>query len=619
MNKMLEPHDRRLLFESLRPPAGYTLDSGIGTTFSLDLLALLAAPLAFSLFSWGNDEDPLRADPLALLEAIRRYSDKLTVFCQAGQIAIPRRHQQLFGYLEDSVIGVTPQTPEAVFHPKVWILRFSAPNGPVLYRLICMSRNLTFDHSWDTLLVLDGELVERDNAFAANHPLGDFVGSLHKLAIRPVPERTQAEIDRMQEEVRRVRFELPDGFERISFFPLGIEGARTWPFRGRIDRILVVSPFLSAKCLSRLSRKGEGNILVSRLENLASLDPKCLEGFERVKVLSQGANSEVYDAETPNGDADVPLVGLHAKLFIIDAGWEASVWTGSANATDPAFGGNIEFLVGMTGSKAHCGVDSVLGQLEGETSFGDLLQDFTLGDQMNPPDPTQERLDRLVEATRRALAKASLKAVVTLNENMQSYRMQLRVAAGGVLDLPTGITTGCWPVTLNEASALPVTADKESFVEFSNLSFEALTSFLAFHVEATDEDKKASARFVLNLPLEGAPADRRERILRSVLQDKDRLLRLLLLLLSEGESDIANLLMESAGEKQGQSQNASPGLGVPLFESLIRALDRDPAKLDQIARLIEDLRKTSDGEKLLPEGFELVWRPIWSAREKMSR
>ena len=37
---MLNPRDRRALLEALRPEAGYTFDRAIGTTFSLDLLAL---------------------------------------------------------------------------------------------------------------------------------------------------------------------------------------------------------------------------------------------------------------------------------------------------------------------------------------------------------------------------------------------------------------------------------------------------------------------------------------------------------------------------------------------------------------------------------------------------
>ena len=54
---MLEPRDRLLLFEALRPPDGFHFDQGIGTTYTLDLLALLTAPLAFTLFEQQGDEE----------------------------------------------------------------------------------------------------------------------------------------------------------------------------------------------------------------------------------------------------------------------------------------------------------------------------------------------------------------------------------------------------------------------------------------------------------------------------------------------------------------------------------------------------------------------------------
>lgn len=65
---MLEPTDRRLLFELLRPPPGHQLSCAIGTTYSLDLLALLVTPLAFTLFDWETKEGRLVAENLASLD-----------------------------------------------------------------------------------------------------------------------------------------------------------------------------------------------------------------------------------------------------------------------------------------------------------------------------------------------------------------------------------------------------------------------------------------------------------------------------------------------------------------------------------------------------------------------
>jgi hypothetical protein len=60
---VLEPGQRRLLTEALRPPDGYELDHAIATTFSLDLLALLITPLSFALFDWESGEGGVTRNP----------------------------------------------------------------------------------------------------------------------------------------------------------------------------------------------------------------------------------------------------------------------------------------------------------------------------------------------------------------------------------------------------------------------------------------------------------------------------------------------------------------------------------------------------------------------------
>ena len=48
---MLDPVDRTVLTEVLRAPACFRLDQVIATTYTLDLVALLALPLSFILSS----------------------------------------------------------------------------------------------------------------------------------------------------------------------------------------------------------------------------------------------------------------------------------------------------------------------------------------------------------------------------------------------------------------------------------------------------------------------------------------------------------------------------------------------------------------------------------------
>ncbi len=149
----LTPQDRSLLLESLRPPEDYQLDVAIGTTYSLDLVAMMVAPVGFTLFDVDpNDSSFLQRDPLEIIEAVRRHAEQIVLFHEAGRIAVPRHFRPLLTYLEGRTIAVTAPKKNRAFHPKVWVIRYVNASGSVRYRLICLSRNLTFDRCWDTIL-----------------------------------------------------------------------------------------------------------------------------------------------------------------------------------------------------------------------------------------------------------------------------------------------------------------------------------------------------------------------------------------------------------------------------------------------------------------------------------
>ena len=107
------------------------------------------------------------------------------------------------------VIEVNAPSENGIFHPKTWLLRFTSQDNRVIYRFVCLSRNLTQDRSWDTILTLDGELTDRERAFSDNHPLGDFIAALPKLAQHPLNKERKDVVQLMATEVRRVKFELP--------------------------------------------------------------------------------------------------------------------------------------------------------------------------------------------------------------------------------------------------------------------------------------------------------------------------------------------------------------------------------------------------------------------------
>jgi len=617
---MLDPFQRRHLIDALRPPHGYVLDRAIGTTFSLDLLALLTAPLAFTFFDYEADETQggPTADPLALLEALRRYADRIAIFCDAGRIVVPRAAQLLYSYLEGSVFEVSAPGG-GVFHPKVWLLRFLGPAGAVAYRLLCLSRNLTFDRSWDTALALDGALRPDNGEQPENASLAAFVAALPELVIgRAVPEALRATAAQMADELPRVAFELPPGFDGLAFHPLGLPQIPQHPFRDKTERSLVISPFLTAGVLKTLSERGKGNILIGRLEELQVQPKDVLRRFAAVYTLDDAADPE---EPTTEGEEDLlpALSGLHAKLYVGDAGDQAHIWTGSANATDAAFRQNVEFLAQLTGPRERCGVDAVLGA-ERETGLLSLLQRFDPEKAGMPRDEVQDGLDSLVETWQRTVARLGLSARVTPTADPEQFEVHLEFGQPVSLPLPASVSILCWPITLGTGSAAVVQLDDLAVATFPHLSYEALTTFYAFEITAREGDRQGQARFVLNLPLEGAPSDRRQRLLRTMLQSRGQVLRFLLMLLSNSGAELDSVIRATqALSELGQAGAANQLFGLPLFEAMVRALDRDPARLAHIATLVDDLRSSPETRQLLPDDFDAIWEPIRAAYAEVMR
>lgn len=612
---MLAPKDRTLLLESLRPPPGFRLDAAVSTTYSLDLMALLVAPLAFTFFDWEEDDGQPSKDSNALLEALRRHVDRIHVFCQAGQIAVPKAYRLLFGYLESSVHEVRAARDGGVFHPKVWIVRYVAVGEPAQYRLLCASRNLTFDRSWDTLLVLDGVVGER--ATRKNEPLSRFIRSLQEIVVQKLADNTRNTLAELARELDYVEFQLPEHIEDFEFWPVGLPDEQdVWPFPVRADRGLVIAPFVTESILGQLNISCE-QTLVSRDDALQALKIDRI-GDYKIFAMSEGADLEQEKSVESDDGVDVSneLSGLHAKLFAFDVGDVGHVWTGSANATNAAFHQNVEFLVEMRGQSKHMGVEAILcPQQKGVSVLRDLLEEPFLQGEESGADSTQQTLEILLLHLRRFVVDLEM---VVRTEKSEEKLFNLSLSSTKHPDPPDAeFDLQCWPLTLRqEACAQPISSDGGWSSSFPSVSFEGLTTFFAFEGQVSVDGQSGTCRFVLNLPARGFPENRRQRLLRYMLKDQQQLMRYLFLLL--GEEGALSL-----SEISGSAQYAGTGNGgfhadIPMLEALVKALEREPKKIDQVSRLVADLQNTEEGRSLLPKGFEQIWRPLWEARQKSS-
>lgn len=658
---MLEPDSRQLLRDLFRPPGGYHLDRVIATTFSMDLSMLMTLPVAATIFDRSFSGESAEPDPLALLQAIRKYADRMHCFCQAGRISVPKRHQPLFAHLEKSVIEAAPFNKQGVFHPKLTLLRFvgdhsSLPTdhpeyekrkAEIRYRLLCSSRNITFDRSWDTMVTLDGALGSKSQKKdEQNGPLAQFFEALPDLALREVTQQVQSKFKKIAGELLRVDFELPDGFRELRFHPLGIPGYNVWPFTEQSDHILIISPFLSEDLIRQFQAKKSRPQLISRPESLDDISLETLTGFgsyilhdsaEEPTQIPQGEPDDTTGQpdkkleETGNSTEETreELTGLHAKVYIEDRGQDTWVWTGSANATRAAFTNNVEFLIGLLGPRYRFGVNTMIrpdhkkSQEQKKKSaihFDDLLEMYRPTEEEPEKDRQQEEAEKMADQARNAIALAGFTLHLEANPDKKQYNLTMLAPDQFVPPWSSGqITVQSRPVALQpyEAVTLPERISGPA-AHFPSVSFVSVSSFMVFQIEARVGKALHRTSFVLNLPVSGMPENRYEQLLSVMLENREKLIRYLLMLLATDEYDYRSIskMIEEAGRYLDNVPGSHTDLGLPLLEPLLRTLEQNPEKLDQVDRLVADLSQHEAGRNLLPIGFIELWEVIRSVRKE---
>ena len=328
----------------------------------MDLDALVGASISLGL-SLDNDGD-YNKNPIFLLEALRSTGDKIALFCEAGQIKLPNKTTPLYILLEEMVFQVinennSGKSKYVSFHPKVWLIRYVNGENDVLYRFAVLSRNLTFDRSWDITFTMDG--LKTDKPTDKNNPLIKFLEYLSSFS---TDEDKMERMGEIIEELPYVDFKLNSPtFEGFDFIVNGIgdksEIQNHHLFTSKsIDELFVMTPFLSKDIIENFnSRKNPKSkaTLITRADSL-SKNLK-LDNFN-VYVLKD----EVIDGESLiSGEEDsFKKQDIHAKMYIVEKRKYVDLYLGSLNASHNAVYGNVEFMIKLWARKRKFNINKAI-------------------------------------------------------------------------------------------------------------------------------------------------------------------------------------------------------------------------------------------------------------------
>jgi len=565
-NPMFDTSQNRLNYgELLQPGLGCSLDFAVGLTYSLDLEALLGVPISLGILD--EMDTSLRDNPFYLLEAIRKSSDKLAIFCNAGGISLPQKIQSVYSLLENSVFEVKLPNKQN-FHPKLWFIKYTNNESMTSYiKLIVLSRNLTFDNSLDLAFEFVGEIGKAKRN--KNLPLFDMLSFVAEFSNKTKKEKLMS----LAAEVLNVKeFIVSSPFADYTFFPLGIEGyakEATELFRDNRD-VFVVSPFLSDDIVTKLTKINGHKTLITRK---TSVNQNAMKRFDSVYITKDILTDNEIGTKQD----------IHAKLYFTAGNTGNHLYLGSANASHNAFYKNVEFLLKLK-------YDPYM--ISYERIFNDLIP------QENCPFEKITSMPIIIEESKEdqefdsALKEAvwAIKGAKVL-ENGEGYEVEVRAAS-----LKTEMKIRIAP--LQKPYAL---VPLEKITLLKNILLKELSEFYVLAVE----DKK----IVVKIETKNMPQGRDDAVYKGIISSKTAFLSYVSFMLSENYSESAyeqseylKLLDSNVSSTTGTDNTAA------VYEKMLKAVVKNPKRLNEISDVINRLDDGVIGKEFIEmyEQFKLA-------------
>ena len=578
---MLNPKDNRLDYGSiLSPPNNYELDFAIGTTYSLDLDSLVGASISLGLSA--ENDSVLNKNPIFLLEALRSTGDKIALFCESGQIKLPNKTTELYILLEDMVFQVTNEnvikSKYASFHPKIWLIRYINDKNEVLYRFVVLSRNLTFDRSWDISFAMDGHKITKSTS--KNNPLIKLIEYLMHYSKDENKVNKMAEITK---ELENIDFELKSRiFEGFEFIVNGIDNDfaiqnQQLFYSNSLENILIMSPFLSKEVIGNFNKRKNPKskaTLITQSMSLGNLKGCKFNNFDIFTL-----KDEIVDGESLLSEESLKKQDIHAKMYVVEKTKYTDLYLGSLNASHNALNGNVEFMIKLWAKKRRFNINNV-------------LKDIFNGDMDGPDNPFQ--LIDMSKVTddhdKGSNLNLVVKSIVRLNANAKT------IQNGNKYDVEIRFEKDCGKYDIEIKPLLAEKTKKFSReLTFENLDKTELSEFFVITVSKNDDEIKR----VIKIPIDNLPDDRQKDVVSKIIKDKTAFIRYVAFLL--GDDYILSFTEEGDDDGTGP---AGFTIQLPeLYEKMLKAAMYNPEKFKEIEFLI----KTLSNDNAIPEGFDELY------------
>lgn len=585
----------------LCPPDGFTLQFAVGTTYSLDLEALTSVCLSLGLAE--DTDSTLRQNPVAMLRALQKVTEKMLIFCESGQIKAPKTPSSLSLLLEKTIIPVA--LPKAkglghypVFHPKTWLLQYRGPQGKYRYRFVVLSRNLTFDRSWDITFSMDG--APTGETVQNTAPLVRYLDFLRE-QVKPSIHNSRGKrstLRKLAQDLQYVAFTTgsKEFDDNVTIMPLGIgsEGYNMssdplfFPIPGSAEysfhELVVVSPFLSGSLIDYWNHPAHSlanttRTLITRKSELSKMTAAQASRFQIYTL-----KDEIVDGEDAVSDesVDKQKQDIHAKLYLRRKYGNVDLYLGSMNATYSAVNHNVEMMIRLRTKNRYYNGERLLRDLFGGNA-DNPQNPFELACVTNmPPDKQQEQIDRL-ENLIKSICRLQMRASVI--QQGERYTISLSIDS----PLPDGII---YITPLRRDNLLPL----EQEMQFPQLDVLQLSEF--YRLRAVEGDQMLER--ILMIPTTGIPEERENAVVNSIVHDKKTFVAYVAFVL--GDSNILSFL-EDRTQKGLKAWRNSLEETPALYEKMLKIALEEPERMIEVGQLLKMITKSS----IVPDEFREMY------------
>lgn len=550
---------------------------------------MMAACIALGIQE--STDSSLSHNPFAILKSLQGLSDRLLVFCEAGQIiAMPPEKSPLMLLLDKMIVPVKLKEIKGKgypsFHSKTWTLQFADKDGNKVYRYIVLSRNLTFDRSWDVAASLDGMLTKTRHR--SSYPIVDFLGFLKDKALDGVSLKTEKRriLNALIQELPYVQFSLDDKrFRDFEIIPLGIGTTNIDDdplLKESFHELLIISPFLSETVIRSFDKRRRlkdplRRHLITRTTELHKIAGK----LDTISVFT--VKDTVVEGEEIVSDAESTKVqqqDIHAKMYLITKDTNSFLYLGSMNASEYGLYRNVEMLIKLSAYRSSLRMDLVESDLFGPDEKTNPFEkvDFSEIDVSAPEKEERDDLERKLKGICHRL-KANAEVV----PNGDNYSVKISVSS------PRG---GCPEAEIAPARTARTQPLSEE-VMFNDISALELTELYRITIKG----KTDSITRMILIPTK-MPDNRDEMVIRSILNNKRAFIDYLAFILGD-DYVLSAMEIDSSFISDHPSRNSAEESLPAIYEKMLKTAFTEPDRLKEIRHIIDRISDTD----VIPEEF----------------